>query len=294
MGIELAPRQQAGGARDGDGDDDDCASLLRVGTLRALVVLALFAAGLCAVVVAAVATLFDAPGSGGGLVFGVALAALAATPAACWAFEQGRWSRNAAVASFQAGCAAVLAAAHLAGCLFCALRAADAIAARGPYGATVLEVVAWLAVTAGGLVLLALLVASAPLPPGVRRHVRWLPAAIATVAAAVAFMAGGTQVLASDCDGFAFEHDRWRSALAGDTSERDAARLFAAVARCGTVAGMDRGELLATLGRPSSRSGGEWRWIGPGTTTLFAMAPVLDVVFEDGQVATVTTDGGGD
>jgi hypothetical protein len=292
MGIELAPRRQAGGERDGGEDRDDCAALLRAGTLRALVVLALVAAGLCAVLVAAVATVLDVPGQGGGLVLAVALVALAAAPAACWALEQGRWSGIAAVAAFQAGCAAVLVAAYLTGCLFCALRAADAISARGPYGATVLEVVGWLAVTAGGLLLLALLVASIPLPPGVRRNVRWLPAAIATVAAAVAFMAGGTQVLASDCDRFAFDHDRWRGALAGDVSERDTTRLFAAVVRCGTVAGMDPDELLATLGRPSSRSEGEWRWVGPGARTVFATAPALNVVIYDGHVTTVATDEG--
>lgn len=286
-------------ARAGDGsderwDEDDCAALLRVGALRALVVLALFGAGLGAVAVAALATAIGVPGNGGGLVLAVALAALAATPGACWAFEQGRWSRNGAIAAFQIASAVLLVAAHLAGCIFCASRAADAIAARGLYGATVMETVAWLAVTAGGLLLLALLIASVPLPSGARRLLRWLPAAVATVAAAVAFMAGGTQVFASDCGGFQFDTERWRAALAGEPGERDAARIVAAVARCGTVEGMDRDEVLATLGRPSSRLGREWLWIGPASTVVFADSPTLDVVFEDGVVATVTADGGGD
>jgi hypothetical protein len=274
--------------------DDDPAALLSAGTLRALVVLALFAAGLCAVVVAAAATILDLPGTDGGLVLAAALLALAATPGACWAFEQGHWSWNGAVATFQVACAALLATAHLAGCLFCASRAADAISARGPYGATVLEVVAWLAVTAGGLLLLALLLASVPMPPSARLQLRWLLAAVATVAAAVAFMAGGTQVLAGDCDAFAFETGGWRAALAGEAGDRDVERLFAAVARCGTVDGMARDEVVATLGRPSSRTGGEWTWTGPEVNGLFATAPVLDVTFADGHVVAVAADGGGD
>lgn len=274
---------------------EECAPLLRPRPLRALVVLALFAAGLCAVVVAAAATVLDAPGNGGGLVLAAALVALAAVPAGCWAFELGHWSRRRGAAAFQMVCAAVLVAAHVAGCLFCALRAAEAIGARGPYGATFLEVVAWLAVTAGGLLLLALMVASVPLPAGVRGRVRWLPAAVATVAATVAFTAGGTQLFASDCGPFAFDPGRWRAALAGDASDRDVERLFAAVARCGTVDGMDRAELLAALGRPSSQVGrGEWTWIGPGASGLFATAPVLDVTLQDGVVVTVGAEGGGD
>lgn len=275
--------------------DDVVAPLLHARPLRALVVLALFGTGLGAVVVAVAATLLDVPGNGGGAVLGLALAALAATPFACWAFELGRWSWNRPVAWFQIACVATLVAAYVAGCLFCAARAADAISARGHYGATVLEVVAWLALTAGGLLLLALLLASVPLPAQARRYVRWLPAAVATAAAAVGFMAAGTQVIASDCDAFAFDTERWRAALAGEASDRDVERLFAAVARCGTVDGMDRAETVELLGRPTSRVGaGEWMWTGPEVSGLFATAPVLDVIFEDGQVVEVAADGGGD
>jgi hypothetical protein len=131
------------------------------------------------------------------------------------------------------------------------------LATRAAIGTPATDIGLTLAIGAGAIVAIGVLIAVLPLP--VSPRTAGIAAAITVVTGlGCAFSALAVGAGTDTCDRFRVDPARWRAALRAHPA--DAERMARAIDNCGTIDGARRGTVRLLLGESGAPRGREWSW----------------------------------